>query len=276
MKQNFNIGAKRGLLDDKHMNAMGTSIWLYLWLIDKQIKDSDLVLFGKPITFEMVQESFNTLSRRTYVRWVACLVDNGYIKTKRTPNGFIISIQKAKKWDNNTPSDVTNVAHRKVKSDVTKMAHQSTKSAGVMRQKWRSDVPNVAEGYAKNGTSNIIATKEETLSIIDFPVGKPSEVDIKVHKEAVSKLCYDIAKEYDLDIMNHTTFKKKIKDMAEKPDRELTINYLTFLLTEYKALKFKFKPEITKDLDIFSKRKQIKTRLEETIEKQQNLVGVVI
>ncbi len=53
----FNIGARNGLLEDKHLRKLGLAIWLYLWFIDRQTKNTDRVLAVRPITYEIVKAS---------------------------------------------------------------------------------------------------------------------------------------------------------------------------------------------------------------------------
>lgn len=96
----FGIYVKNDLLDPTHWQAMGVSIWLYLWLLDKMTSVSEegigLVLGGKPIKHEDVAAELG-LPRATYKRYVATLVEAGYISTLRTPHGLVIRVHKASK-----------------------------------------------------------------------------------------------------------------------------------------------------------------------------------
>lgn len=96
----FGIYVKNDLLDPKHHEQMGVAIWLYLWLLDKITSISEQgvgkVLGGKPIKYEEVNRELG-LSRSTYARYVNTLKEAGYITTKRTPIGLVITVHKAKK-----------------------------------------------------------------------------------------------------------------------------------------------------------------------------------
>lgn len=104
----FYIEITNNLLDSKHVKSMGSSIWEYMWLIDKMTRiDEDgtgWVLGGKPIKREEIKKDLG--------KDVGNIGDNltkleeaGYITLKRTPYGNIISINKAKKrYGKNAPT----------------------------------------------------------------------------------------------------------------------------------------------------------------------------
>lgn len=144
MKPSYSIGARNGLLDQKHFNALGHAVWLYLWFLDKQPKDTDKVLGGQPITFEMFAEQFPKVSRRTFTYWMRACVEGGYISTLRTPHGSVITISKPKKW-----ADAQEVAHH----DAQQTAHGKSDA-----QKMSSDAQKMVKSCAKNDASNIKET----------------------------------------------------------------------------------------------------------------------
>lgn len=123
----FYITVKNGLLDPKHVKAMGGdrnvgTIWLFMWLLDKMTIINDeigegKVLGGKPIKYEEVKEDLG-MSRRTYIRWIEMLRDGGYIKTDRTPYGLKITVFKAFKVFNQRSAS-------KGTSNVRPKAHQN-------------------------------------------------------------------------------------------------------------------------------------------------------
>lgn len=100
----FYITVKNGLLDPKHIKAMGGdrgigTVWLFLWFLDKMTlidhdKGEGKVLGGKPITYEEVKEDLG-ISLATYKRWLVMLRKGGYISTLRTPHGLVITVYKA-------------------------------------------------------------------------------------------------------------------------------------------------------------------------------------
>lgn len=155
MKPSYSIGAKNGLLEQKHLDILGPAIWLYLWFIDKQPKDSDKVLGGKPITYEQFAESYPKVPRRTYFAWLERIRAGGYVELTRTPRGSVIIINKPKKWH---------------KSDVQKMAHQTKSDV----QNFAPVVQKMAHRGAENGTSNIKETVKETITNNNTNVLEPT------------------------------------------------------------------------------------------------------
>jgi predicted transcriptional regulator len=123
--KSYNIPITNTILEDKHFQAMGSALWLFIWCIDKMTKiDSEgngKVLGGKPITYEEIKQVFN-ISRATYKRWMKALKDAGYISTIRTPNGVQIIVHKAKKGyiksdGSKMNTDGSKMSHRWVKNE---------------------------------------------------------------------------------------------------------------------------------------------------------------
>lgn len=96
----FGIEVKNDLLEYKHHENMGDSVWLYLWLLDKTTSVSEdgigKILGGKPIKYEDVSKDLR-LSQNTYTRYISRLRKHGYIMVTRAPNGLIFKITKAHK-----------------------------------------------------------------------------------------------------------------------------------------------------------------------------------
>lgn len=115
----FYIEITNNLLDHKHYAKMKDSVWLFMWLLDKMtsIDENGIgnVLGGKPIKYEDIRKDLG-ISLRTYRRWVEILISGGYINSKRTPCGCVLSVNKARKRfgrrANHGTSDMPNVAHR--------------------------------------------------------------------------------------------------------------------------------------------------------------------
>lgn len=123
-----NIGARRGLCSQKHYEAMGDSVWLFLWCLAAQTRETEngcgLVFGGAPVTYEQIQRDFaqgfsNPVSIRTFQRWMARLTEMGYLSldyrgTKESPHtggqrGMIIRIFKAKKFRKRDTTEVSDV-----------------------------------------------------------------------------------------------------------------------------------------------------------------------
>lgn len=183
----YGIEIKNNLLEGKHIEAMGASVWLYMWYIDKMTSVGEdgtgLVLGGKPIIFE--DDVDLGIPRRTYFRWLAILRKAGYVNTKRTPKGIVVSVNKAFKRFGKKTSDVPKVAHQEKERDMPKMVHPE---------------PKVAHRYTKSGTSNI----RKTITI-DNTVDNTSIATTSVAPE------------------KPFIFSKYIEDMFTKQDQKIRI-----------------------------------------------------
>jgi hypothetical protein len=109
----FGIEIKNNLLDPKHITAMGSSVWEYMWCLDKMTKIDDdglgYVLGGKPIKLDEVKKDLGKDTSNISLN-LHKLVKAGYINLKRTGYGNIITVNKAKKSSlrtgDNTKSDM--------------------------------------------------------------------------------------------------------------------------------------------------------------------------
>lgn len=155
----FGIYVKNNLLDGKHIEAMGASVWLYMWLLDKMTSVNEngvgKVLGGQPVTFDMIEAELG-ISIRTYRRWIDQLRDAGYINTLRTPYGLQTTINKAEKpFKKRSAKNGTS----KKLSDVPETAQPSQRDVPQIVR----DVPKSVSRSAKNGTSNIRQYKDNTI-----------------------------------------------------------------------------------------------------------------
>ncbi len=178
----FHIGARNGLLEQKHFDQLGSAIWLYLWFIDKQPKDTNKVLGGKPITYQMFAQQFPKIPRITYVRWLAVVENGGYIELLRTPRGYVVTITKPKKWDSkyntkkstSSQSDVSKVQHHN-KSDVSKTIHHN--GSDVSKMIHAEDVSKMIHPIRHN---SLDITKDSNTNVLLQP---PAEFgDEKINK----------------------------------------------------------------------------------------------
>lgn len=104
---NYMITVKKTLLDPKHIKAMRvsnktTSLWLYLWLLDKVTTIDEktklgAVLGGKQLTIEYIGKDLE-IGTKTTRRMLHNLVDNGYVKLIRSKYGNRIFLTKAEKY----------------------------------------------------------------------------------------------------------------------------------------------------------------------------------
>lgn len=116
----FYIEIANGLLQG-HRKRMGSSVWEFMWLIDKITRvDEDgtgWVLGGKPIKLSEIAEDLEI--REDHISQnLSKLEKEGYIVKIRTPHGLTIKVAKAKKRFG-----------QKVESDLGKRQNHTPKKA---------------------------------------------------------------------------------------------------------------------------------------------------
>ncbi len=98
-KANYVIPVSNGIFD--HREKIGPAIWLFLLLIDWVTAEQDglgLVLGGKPVKVDEIMEVLK-LGERQVRNQMQRLESHGYIRLKRNPYGYSISVNKSKKRD---------------------------------------------------------------------------------------------------------------------------------------------------------------------------------
>jgi hypothetical protein len=100
IKENFWVGAKGGLLDERHYLCMRDSVWLFLFLLLKQTSVNEagegVVNYGHPITRMEIQEQTGYHERRVE-DWIERLRRTSYIRTEPRGNeGLIFFVKSAK------------------------------------------------------------------------------------------------------------------------------------------------------------------------------------
>lgn len=161
----FGIEIKNNLLEPKHVEAMGTAIWLYMWFLDKITSISEegvgKTVGGRPIKFEEVEEELG-ISMRTYRRWIAALKKEGYINVTVAPYGLIVSVNKAyKRFGNRLTKNGTPLEERYATNGtppVPQTAHLSTKNG----------TPNKTEQYTEQNTNRPPVPKAPDDEIAKF------------------------------------------------------------------------------------------------------------
>lgn len=96
----FFIQVTNNLLEPKHRERMGTSVWEFMWCLDKITKIDDQgigwVLGGKPINIKDITSEVGGGDRQVRIN-MNTLEEHGYIIKQRTPYGIRIWVAKAKK-----------------------------------------------------------------------------------------------------------------------------------------------------------------------------------
>lgn len=169
----FGIHVKNDLLDPKHVENMGASVWLYMWFLDKMTSINEngvgKVLGGKPVIYEEVIVEI-PLSVANYRRYIKRLKEHGYINTIRTPYGLSVTVNKAfkpqlqkrsikndtsggREMYQNRTRDVSKPIPRYIKSDTSNIRHNKdiTKTKGNSYKKERQKAAEVREILAARG-----------------------------------------------------------------------------------------------------------------------------
>lgn len=123
------------------------------------------------------------------------------------------------------------------------------------------------QGAGNTSGNNKVTTKGQQSNTLK----RNKEIRYKeVSKDTiVSKLYYDYLKKHRIPITNHTTLKKKIKELEELNGTLWCENYLTFMLNEFDKVIYKYKPEINNYLDLFNKSKQVESVMNKVKIKQE-------
>ena len=150
----FYITIKNGLLEPKHVEKIGNSIWLFLWLLDKMTiinheTGEGIVLGGKPVKFDEVKKDLG-ITEKTYSRWVAILESSKYISTIRAPHGLCFKVHNSFKVFGKNWAE----KGQKCPSDRTKMSDEKSPETEVIGQKCPSDRTKMSESSDIKGGCN--------------------------------------------------------------------------------------------------------------------------
>lgn len=242
------ISITNNLLEEKHYEAMGNAVWLYMWLIDRMTEISEgqgIVNNGYPINYDMVREHLTTLNERTYRRMVFALREGGYINTHKAQHGIYVTINKAKKQFGKKPQSSP---AKSVRTAKTSYAKNGRTKASVRPNLSASPAKSVRTLYKEDNNNNNTINNTSTAS-------KSPEL------EKISKIYYQAIKSLGLPVKNHNTLKSKIKAMATETDPDKSIVYLEWIRDKYARTDWNFKPHLNEALDIYGKRVQIENSL---------------
>jgi hypothetical protein len=99
-ESSYAIPVWSGLISVKHREAMGISVWMFLWCLDRITRDEDgwgLVLGGKPVKDEEIARRLG-LHKNTIHRDRQALTKGNYIEAIRTPYGFRYRVRNSRKF----------------------------------------------------------------------------------------------------------------------------------------------------------------------------------
>jgi len=86
----------------EHYDRIGDALWEFLWCIDAITREKDgvgLVLGGAPVKVTRIVGDLRKSDRETVRRHLKHLVDEKYIRSRRTPYGQVIEVLNSKKFD---------------------------------------------------------------------------------------------------------------------------------------------------------------------------------
>lgn len=95
----FYVGIRAGLIDEKHYQKMGNSIWLFMWCVHRQTsvyEGRGIVLRGQAITYELIHAETG-YAIENLRKWLRVLKRGEYVATKFCGNGFQIWVLGQKK-----------------------------------------------------------------------------------------------------------------------------------------------------------------------------------
>jgi hypothetical protein len=265
----FFISITNNLLEDKHFEKMGNAVWLYMWIIDKMTDISEgqgIVNGGHPITYDMVNKNFSSLTWRTYMAWVKKLRESGYINTMQARQGLYVTVNKPKKHFGKkvqpTSYAKNSIANKKEKSSYAK------KRSPAMQKNVSSYAENGTAIYIKNNNTNTI--QDNTNTPVKKPAAKKAtKKPVDPQHEEINKLYYETIKALSLPVLNHNTLRAKIKQMTTEVEFDKLKGYLTFMRDTYPTLELEYKPHINNALDIYGKRLQIANAIKQEVKAQQ-------
>lgn len=258
------ISITNNLLEDKHYEAMGQSVWLYMWLIDKMTDISEgqgIVNYGNPITYAQVAEHLTSLSDRTYRRMLATLRDAGYINTMQAKYGVYVTINKAKKQFG-----------RQAQSSPAKNGLAGNNKPASSVKSGRAARPKMSTRPAKFGRALYIDNNTNNNTSLHKTTNVVLAAEPQTFKAEVSKLYYEVIKALDIPVSNHNNVRAKIAELSRSADKEAVINYLKFMRDQFASLDWEYKPHISEALDIYSKRGKIRETLKDASKNKEQTV----
>ena len=148
------VPVSAGLLERKHVDAIGPAIWVYLWLLNRMPNNSGKVLYGRPIrASDIRKDGLGSLSDSTINRHLVRLEKSGYIRCADSgDSGRCITVNKAKGKRKNASGPRKNASP-------SKRASKKLSATDLKR-----DVDNMsAEG--RRGDASVSATPRKRESV---------------------------------------------------------------------------------------------------------------
>ena len=196
----YHIGEKAGLIDHKHVKAMGQARWLFSWAIRRQTgttKDGwGVVLYGNVITYKTIWADLRE-PERTLQRSLTRLVKCGYLRRDRKPRGFILFIKNAKKFGKGSTefpqSDTPQLADQKA-GDTPQLADHRAISGGSLvadhtcNELNDNDIPEKVADLSINSLEVLSTQIETTLALAREATNEPEKPTAKTSEPALNSM----------------------------------------------------------------------------------------
>jgi hypothetical protein len=161
LPSDMNIGVVGGLLDWKHVEAMGQAVWLFSWLVLRQTDENGKVLGGRVITYEEIAADMKAPKSvvRTLKRWMALLKERDYIKIEyRCWRMMIVTVLKPKKYAKNRRANQTAASSEAPVEGAKNVLTKGTE----MSPLGDKSVPTKGTNVARSGDKNVPFNKSST------------------------------------------------------------------------------------------------------------------
>jgi len=216
--KDFYIEITNNLLDPKHRNKMGISVWEFMWCLDKiTLVDEEQigwVLGKKPIQLKEIRKDIG-ITEQNISKNLNKLQRDGYITLKHTKYGIIISVNKAKKRFNQIvkPKKQGLTKTVNLNNEIDKPEVYRNQQTSIVDDKTvliDKTVKTIAPASGAEGEviPDLLQDKNKHIQIIgyfalakkvEFESKKHQSVYIKRHTRAAADLsCYEIEKIKDV------------------------------------------------------------------------------
>ena len=230
-----------------------TGVWIPKEvLLDDRLTGAEKILYAEIASFgdkgcwKKSEELMKLAGVRTSTFQASCrkLVSLGYITQKRQYSRMV-------RWSNlgfgASCSTQCNSHQREIQRDAP--------------VKIQRDAPVKIQRVHKDNTKDNTTTGDK-LPAVDGSSKKEKD-------DEIARLYYQVIKALSLPVANHNVVRAKIAEMKRTYKEQVCIDYLTFMRDKYSSWQTRYKPQVSNALDIYTKSRQIMSRLWEDNKEQE-------
>lgn len=186
----FYINVTNNLLEGRHIRAIGSAVWEFMWCLDKITKiDKGLgyVLGGRPIKLKEIADELEkaevNISRNLHK-----LEKAGYLSLKTAPYGVLITVHKAKKRFNDIVKPRNDIVkpNKTVSIDNKHIVSDSAKAEPTVSKPMINTYDE--ERFSDDGSLVVDVTTGKTSRlrsrVSKLPASVPKKIDPVTRKEA--------------------------------------------------------------------------------------------